>query len=145
MPQFLSIYSFFGDLLTLKTHHYKPNSMNLLNSMKELWKNSIALAVDYCERDEPTWCALTWGFIVEPLVVGFLFVFMLVVTRKEGVAVFLFKIFKISQVFESGPQLLLQAYILALSEMDITSTSGNTSFSSCPSTIANRVFHDRPV
>ena len=29
---------FYGDLLTLKTHHYKPNSMN---SMKELWKNSI--------------------------------------------------------------------------------------------------------
>ena len=31
---------FDGDLLTLKTHHYKPNSMNSLNSMKELWKNS---------------------------------------------------------------------------------------------------------
>ena len=30
----------YGDLLTLKIHHYKPNSMNLLNSMKELWKNS---------------------------------------------------------------------------------------------------------
>ena len=31
---------FYGDLLTLKTHHYKPNSMNSLNSMKVLWKNS---------------------------------------------------------------------------------------------------------
>ena len=31
---------FYGELLTLKTHHYKPNSMNSLNSMKELWKNS---------------------------------------------------------------------------------------------------------
>ena len=31
---------FYGDLLTLKTHHHKPNSMNSLNSMKELWKNS---------------------------------------------------------------------------------------------------------
>ena len=31
---------FYGDLLTLKTRHYKPNSMNSLNSMKELWKNS---------------------------------------------------------------------------------------------------------
>ena len=30
---------FYGDLLTLKTHHYKPNSMNSLNSMKELLKN----------------------------------------------------------------------------------------------------------
>ena len=34
---------FYGDLLTLKTHHYKPNSMNSLNSMKELWKNSNEL------------------------------------------------------------------------------------------------------
>ena len=34
---------FYGDLLTLKTHHFKPNSMNSLNSMKELWKNSIGL------------------------------------------------------------------------------------------------------
>ena len=32
---------FYGDLLTFKTHHYKSNSMNSLNSMKELWKNSI--------------------------------------------------------------------------------------------------------
>ena len=31
----------YGDLLILKIHHYKPNSMNSLNSMKELWKNSI--------------------------------------------------------------------------------------------------------
>ena len=34
---------FYGDLLTLKTHHYKPNSMNSLNLMKELWKNSIEM------------------------------------------------------------------------------------------------------
>ena len=34
---------FYGDLLTLKTHHYKPNSMNSLNLMKELWKNSNVL------------------------------------------------------------------------------------------------------
>ena len=26
---------FYGDLLTLKADHYKPNSMNSLNSMKE--------------------------------------------------------------------------------------------------------------
>ena len=44
MPQFQSIYwstlyFIYGDLLTLKTHHYKLNSMNSLNSMKELWKN----------------------------------------------------------------------------------------------------------
>ena len=32
---------FYGDLLTLKTHHYKHNSINSLNLMKELWKNSI--------------------------------------------------------------------------------------------------------
>ena len=32
---------FYGDLPTLKTHHYKPNSMNSLNLMKELWKNLI--------------------------------------------------------------------------------------------------------
>ena len=32
---------FYGDLLTLKTHHYKPNSMNSMNLMNELWKNSI--------------------------------------------------------------------------------------------------------
>ena len=31
---------FYGDLLTLETHHYKSNSMNSLNSIKELWKNS---------------------------------------------------------------------------------------------------------
>ena len=34
---------FHGDLLTLKTHHYKLNSMNSLNSMKELWKNSTII------------------------------------------------------------------------------------------------------
>ena len=32
---------FYSDLLTSKTHPYKPNSMNSLNSIKELWKNSI--------------------------------------------------------------------------------------------------------
>ena len=32
---------FYSDALTLKTHHYKPISMNSLNLMKELWKNSI--------------------------------------------------------------------------------------------------------
>ena len=35
----------YGDLLTLKTQHYKPNSMNSLNSMKELWKNSTGTAM----------------------------------------------------------------------------------------------------
>ena len=39
----LFIRVFYGDLLTLKTHDYKPNSMNSLNSMKELWKNSVGL------------------------------------------------------------------------------------------------------
>ena len=29
----------YGDLLALKTHHYKPNPMNSLNYVKELWKN----------------------------------------------------------------------------------------------------------
>ena len=32
---------FYGDPRTLKTHRYKSNSMNSLNSIKELWKNSI--------------------------------------------------------------------------------------------------------
>ena len=32
---------FYGDLLALRTHHYEPNSMNSLNSMKELWKNRL--------------------------------------------------------------------------------------------------------
>ena len=31
---------FYGDVLPLRTHHYKPNSMNSLNLMKELWKNA---------------------------------------------------------------------------------------------------------
>ena len=41
---------FYGDLLTLKTHHYRANSMNSLNSMKELWKNSIICTLIICCR-----------------------------------------------------------------------------------------------
>ena len=37
--------SFYGDLLTSKTHHYNYDSMNSLNSMKELWKNSTVRVV----------------------------------------------------------------------------------------------------
>ena len=38
---------FYGDLLTLKTHHYKSISVNSLSSMKELWKNSNELLAKY--------------------------------------------------------------------------------------------------
>ena len=42
---------FYGDLLTfLKTHYYKANSMNSLNSMKELWKNSITWSCTNAEN-----------------------------------------------------------------------------------------------
>ena len=83
----------------------------------------VVLAVDYCATDNPWWCGLTWAFIAVPLITIPIFLYWSWNdTDKLGV----YKFWKGVEIcFEAGPQLLLQLYIMARSDLDPTAVSGN--------------------
>ena len=85
--------------------------------------SDIVLAVDYCVAGNKWGCGLTWTFIALP--VPFSIAFLLTSDKDRKTfrgRVKLIKILKgIEVCFESGPQLLLQFYIIW-----IISTSGKT-------------------
>ena len=89
----------------------------------------VTLAIDYCVTDNPWWYGLTWGFIAIPLITGPCFLCACYIdidddSKKEKSL--LWKAWKSIEIcFESGPQLLLQLYILALTDVSPTATSGN--------------------
>ena len=85
--------------------------------------NDVVLAVDYCVTDNPWWCGLTWTFIVLPLLT-FLIILVIGYQTSMGRQV-MWKFWKCTEIcFESGPQLILQLYILEESERDSTTISG---------------------
>ena len=93
--------------------------------------SDITLAIDYCTTDNPWWCGLTWAFLSVPLLLGILLVLGFLCTccddnddDDEDLAEMFFVWKLIEMCFESGPQLVLQLYIMALSEEDPSSTSG---------------------
>ena len=90
--------------------------------------SDIVLAVDYCVTDNPWWCGLTWTFIAVPAFIRSLLLCGCFcedddnsdLTKSE-----LWKFWKGFEIcFESGPQLLLQLYIMAITDLDSTATSG---------------------
>ena len=88
--------------------------------------SDIVLAVDYCVTDNPWWCGLTWTFIAVPGLIGLL-VLCVCFRGNEQNKPKLWKIWKSIEIcFESGPQLLLQLYIMAITDLDPKATSGKT-------------------
>ena len=80
--------------------------------------SDVVLAVDYCVTDNPYWCGLTWTFIAVPILMFFIIFFFLSAKRRSSQL----KYWKCTEIcFESGPQLILQLYILALLDQDPTS------------------------
>ena len=94
--------------------------------------SDIMLAIDYCMVDTQ-WCLLTWAFIAGP----FLTLFIISCTyfcsdvfkdksdngTKNPTHAWIY--WKATEVcLEAGPQLVLQLYIIALSEQDPTSMTG---------------------
>ena len=81
--------------------------------------SDIVLAVDYCVTDNPNWCGLTWTFIAGPI---FSFFFIFTVYRSDDISTKLI-FWKCTEIcFESGPELILQLYIVTLLDRDPTST-----------------------
>ena len=85
--------------------------------------SDIILAVDYCVTDNPWWCGLTWAFIVGPILGGIGVLVLYCQNELSGTESWkLWKAIELS--LEAGPQLLLQLYILAISQKKPTSISG---------------------
>ena len=89
------------------------------------------LDIDYCFVDAE-WCALTWAFIAGPFLTLFIIIltyfFSDVFTSDDGTKQpsHAWIYWKATEVcLEAGPQLVLQLYIIALSEQYTTSETGN--------------------
>ena len=86
--------------------------------------SDIILAIDYCFVDAE-WCALTWALIAGPF---FTFIIIILTFRFSGLfesAAQALTYWKATEVcLEAGPQLVLQLYIIALSEQNPTSETG---------------------
>ena len=92
--------------------------------------SDIVLAVNYGVSGHKWWCGLTWVFIVVPLVVGVVLFVKAFLDYKKGKARdgAMWKLWKGVEIcFESGPQMLLQLYIVALSESRRTAMSSGNS------------------
>ena len=85
--------------------------------------SDIILAVDYCVTDNPWWCGLTWAFVAVPLILAPFVLFGCFCREQDKQDHW--KIWKgIEICFESGPQLLLQLYIMAITDLGPTAVSG---------------------
>ena len=87
--------------------------------------SDVVLAVDYCVTDNPWWCGLTWTFIAVPIIM-FFFIFLFFSASQSAAQLKLWKYTEIC--FESGPQLMIQLYILALLDQDPASPGNDYIF-----------------
>ena len=86
--------------------------------------SDVVLAVDYCVTDNPCWCGLTWTFIVVPVLAGIPYLGICAFSNGDEKWQ-ISRSWKITETcFEAAPQLLLQLYIIALSQKTPSSTSG---------------------
>ena len=94
--------------------------------------SDVLLAVDYYVMDNPWWCILTAAaFISLPLITGvvFLLVYCYLTPSEKLSGKSVWNVWKgIEICFESGPQVILQLYILALEDLDPRSFRGKSSF-----------------
>ena len=86
--------------------------------------SDIVLAVDYCVTDNPWWCGLTWTFIAVPVLAGIPYLCICAFSNGDEKWQ-ISESWKITETcFEAAPQLLLQLYIVVLSQKTPSSTSG---------------------
>ena len=87
--------------------------------------SDIVLAADYCESDNRWYCGLTWTFVAMPVITFF----VIIPSYTSSATVdpsSTWTYWKTTETtFESGPQLVLQLYIMASAAQDPTSSSGN--------------------
>ena len=89
--------------------------------------SDMVLGVDYCVAGNKWWCGLTLAFIDISLTMYIFVCFVVDQYKSFNERVWIIKILiGIEVCFESGPQFLLQLYIIALSEIENVSTSGKT-------------------
>ena len=89
--------------------------------------SDVVLAVDYYVTDNPWWCGLTMAFIALPFIVGvvFLGVYCYLPSSQKLSGQSVWNVWKgIEICFESGPQVILQLYILALKDLNPKSFKG---------------------
>ena len=90
--------------------------------------SDLVLAVDYCVTDNPLWCGLTWAFITLPVLLG------LFLLSAYGIGIACcedtydkWRVWKgIRLCLESGPELILQPYIISQSDVDPSVISSRT-------------------
>ena len=88
--------------------------------------SDIILAVNYGVNGHKWWCGLTWAFIVVPIVVGIVLIIRAFLDYKKGKPRdgSTWRLWKGVEIcFESGPQMLLQLYIISLAESRGTAMS----------------------
>ena len=89
-------------------------AVNIILTIVDVTSDFI-LAVDYCVTDNPWWCGLTWTFMAGPI---FSFFFIFIGHRSDETKTKLI-FWKATEIcFESGPELILQLYILTLLDQD---------------------------
>ena len=88
--------------------------------------SDIVLAFDYCATDNPYWCGLTWAFIALPALLGLWLMTAFVIGSGSCKGTYIeWKVWKgIELCLESGPQLILQLYIISQSDVDPSVISG---------------------
>ena len=93
--------------------------------------SDIVLAADYCESDNRWYCGLTWTFVAL-LILTFFIVVPSSASSNNTDRSSIWTFWKTTETtFESGPQLVLQLYIMASSAQDPTPSSGTTCFNGC--------------
>ena len=100
-------------------YKYFLNTISFILTVVDIISD-VTLAVDYCVADNPWWCGLTWAFIAVPIITFFIIFIFFKSDRSSRL-----KHWKCTEIcFESGPQLILQLYILALMDQDHASSTG---------------------
>ena len=98
--------------------------------------SDIVLAADYCESDNRWYCGLTWTFAALSVVTFFIIVPSSASSDTADQSS-TWTYWKTTETtFESGPQLVLQLYIMASSALDSTPSSGTVYYR--PHSVAKR-------
>ena len=101
--------------------------------------SDIMLGFEYLTSNNPVWGGLTLAFIAGPAISAiYIGAYVCPEEDKNKFGEKLFYIWKGSEVcLESGPQVILQLYILALSDLDRSTVSGIVIFKTSTGVVLN--------